>query len=57
VLMHRPSLLSEAKFEEMLLVVESVNGKDRSQLIQSGTLGQVRPRLQSSLPRSLGCYL
>ena len=45
VLMNRPRLLSEAKFEEMLLVVEGVNGKDRSQLIQSGILGQVRLRL------------
>ena len=45
MLMNRPRLLSEAKFEEMLLVVEGVNGKDRSQLIQSGILGQVRLRL------------
>jgi hypothetical protein len=45
VLMNLPRLLSEAKFEEMLLVVEGVNGKDRSQLIQSGILGQVRLRL------------
>jgi hypothetical protein len=34
-------LLSEAKFEEMLLVVEAVEGKDKSQLIRSGTWSQV----------------